>query len=399
MNIQSIGVNMIKKKTLVLFLLLIIQSLIYNVQISNAQSQDYKDFPFIYQWGTSGLPSEGFVNFATSDNGGRCEIIPELGDHQYPLEFYDNSTTNDTFSYSGGFFNQSLFKSSYYISFWIRTTDVNKTSALRLFTKDWDELIYEIRINNGSFEFVGYNGIEILDNILNDTWYHLCIRDEIMENDHFIEMYIDGTLKLTGKSRKLGEIAIAYISTRSDDYNFSIYLDALYIGNKEEETFATMGGFVTYGEDPIFVSTPENNSYEPWTLDNYNYWKIEDLTVNSSATYTIFQNDIPIPEHTNQSWISKSSILLNVNNLNYGEYYYRIEVNDGYGGYISDTVKITIENLPPRIFAEFSKFFENINIAYVLTIVVIGIISMILNSKSEKFLISAAYKKNLKLNE
>ena len=71
MKIQIIGVNMIKKKKIILFLLLIIQFLSYNVQISNAQSQDYKDFPFIYQWGTSGLPSEGFVNLATSDNGGR----------------------------------------------------------------------------------------------------------------------------------------------------------------------------------------------------------------------------------------------------------------------------------------------------------------------------------------
>ncbi len=387
MNVQIIGVNMIKKKkTIILFLLLIIQALSFNVQISNAQSQDYKDFPFIYQWGTSGLPSEGFVNIATSNNGGRCEIIPELGDHQYPLEFYDNSTSDDPFSYSGGFFNQSLFKSSYYISFWIRTTDVNKTSALRLFTDDWGALIYEIRINNGSFEFVGYNEVEISDEIMNDTWYHLCIRDEIVENNHFVEIYIDGTLKLTGKSRKSGEIAIAYISTRSEDYNYSIYLDALYIGNKEEETFATMGGLVSYGEDPIFLLTPENISYEPWTLNNYNYWKILDLTVNSSATYTIFQNDIPIPEHTNQSWISTTPILLNVNNLNYGEYNYRIEVNDGYGGSISDTVKITIEELPPEIFTDFSKFLDNLNIAYVMTMVVIGIISIILmNLKLKKF--------------
>ena len=377
---------MIKKKTIIIFLLLIIQSLSFNIQISTAQSQDYKDFSFIYQWGTSGLPSEGFVNIATSDNGGRSEIIPELGDHQYPIEFYDNSTSNDIFSYSGGFFNQSLFKSSYYISFWFRTTDVNKTSALRLFTEDWGALIYEIRINNGSFEFVGYNGIKIIDEIVSDTWYHLCIRDEISENNHFVEIYIDGTLKLTGKSRKSGEIAIAYISTRSEDYNYSIYLDALYIGNNEEESFATMGGLESYGEDPIFISTPENKSYEPWTLNNYNYWEIYDLTINSSGKYTIFQNDIPLPEHTNQSLRTNSSILLNVNNLNYGEYYYRIEVNDGYGGYISDTVKITIKDLPPEIFTDFSKFLDNLNIAYVMTMVVIGIISIILmNLKSKNF--------------
>ena len=141
MKKQIIGANMIKKKTIILFLLLIIQLLCFNVQISNAQSQDYKDFPFIYQWGTSGLPSEGFGYIAISDNGGRCEIIPELGGHQYPLEFYDNSTSNSSTSYSIGFFNQTLLKSSYSISFWFRTTDVNKTSALRLFTEDWGQNI------------------------------------------------------------------------------------------------------------------------------------------------------------------------------------------------------------------------------------------------------------------
>ncbi|MFW9948435.1 MAG: right-handed parallel beta-helix repeat-containing protein [Candidatus Odinarchaeota archaeon] len=92
---------------------------------------------------------------------------------------------------------------------------------------------------------------------------------------------------------------------------------------------------------PKFTVKPNDFSYEVGKLGNNLLWTFSDVSTNN-PTYTIKRNNLPLI--ISEPCVSGETINISADELNAGLYCFEIEVNDGYGGIIQDTVWITVKS-------------------------------------------------------
>lgn len=91
-----------------------------------------------------------------------------------------------------------------------------------------------------------------------------------------------------------------------------------------------------------YGSPPSNISYGLGESGNEIQWNFTDDTI-CNPTYTVYNNSIPIPEHTNKDWSSGVPIIVDVDGLAVGNYNFTIFVNDGCGEQAKDEVIVNVE--------------------------------------------------------
>ena len=89
---------------------------------------------------------------------------------------------------------------------------------------------------------------------------------------------------------------------------------------------------------PIFIIIPENFQYSEGTIGHTIGWMAADT--NPSA-YTIYKNGTLVDIGT---WASKSPIVISIDGLTIGKYYFTLVISDLFGNSAMDTVLVTVVN-------------------------------------------------------
>ncbi|MBY9016027.1 MAG: right-handed parallel beta-helix repeat-containing protein [Candidatus Lokiarchaeota archaeon] len=92
---------------------------------------------------------------------------------------------------------------------------------------------------------------------------------------------------------------------------------------------------------PIFTATPTDFSYEVGDMGNNLSWSFSDISTNN-PTYTITRNGLLLI--IDNPCVSGEVIEFSVDGLEVGSYGYTIEINDGYGETILDSVWVTVNS-------------------------------------------------------
>ncbi len=98
---------------------------------------------------------------------------------------------------------------------------------------------------------------------------------------------------------------------------------------------------------PLTVSQPDDK-----TFNNTDYglisWDILDSEVGES-NYTIYMDNIPIPEYTNQYWTHATTVILNAEVIPLGQHNITIRVDDGINESVFSSLLVTINYIPLTI--------------------------------------------------
>jgi len=107
------------------------------------------------------------------------------------------------------------------------------------------------------------------------------------------------------------------------------------------------------------ISHPLDKNFIVGSIGNYLEWTINDITIQD-PTYIIYQDGIPID---NYSWIPGNPIRINLNALQFGIYNLSISVLDGLGGFVTDSVIVTVYFIPEApILITYNQTITNDNI-------------------------------------
>jgi hypothetical protein len=87
------------------------------------------------------------------------------------------------------------------------------------------------------------------------------------------------------------------------------------------------------------ITQPENFNFTMGEVGHTISWNVTDSS-NGTTRYTIYRNGANI---TSGSWISGTSISINVDSLVAGTYNYTIVVADGLGGFVQDMVLVLVQ--------------------------------------------------------
>ncbi|TFF98444.1 MAG: hypothetical protein EU541_06850 [Promethearchaeota archaeon] len=112
---------------------------------------------------------------------------------------------------------------------------------------------------------------------------------------------------------------------------WEIYASTYFFVNVLENTSPAHYGFL-----------PSDISYGLGESGNEIQWNFTDDTI-CNPTYTVYNNSVPIPEHTNKDWNSGVPITVDVDDLAVGSYNFTIFVNDGCGEQAKDEVIVNVE--------------------------------------------------------
>lgn len=349
--------------------------------ISASTTKNFKNHPGIIQWGENGAPSNGFSYIRPFEDRSYIEIIPEINGHQYPLDFYDNISDENSENSNLAIIDTSHINSTYFTSFWIQIDNSENRFYYRTSIEGWKKILFVFSIENSGFYFTGKNGKNMISEIESNTWYHICIKDAFNGKTHSLKVFIDGFLEYEDIGNDTDHnVSYAYFASSPIDSNYHVYIDALYVGISEGEAFSTIGGVKSNFKNPEFLKIPNSLTYEKGTKGNFIEWIIKDFVVNESiSTYTIYRNGTFILENSSHSWISNEHIRINVDNLDIGEYFYKIELIDGYGGFISNVVKIKV--IPKTAISTFKDIFSNFNMKNFLIFGVIGVFTILIKNK------------------
>ncbi|MEX2725780.1 MAG: PKD domain-containing protein, partial [Candidatus Sigynarchaeum springense] len=96
---------------------------------------------------------------------------------------------------------------------------------------------------------------------------------------------------------------------------------------------------------PPVISTPDDVSYSHGTTGHMISWTITDSTTNNPTCLITNNASFSV----NVSWSNGVPVSINIDGLAVGSYLYSINVNDGFGSFIQDTVLVIVLNVAPSI--------------------------------------------------
>ena len=132
-------------------------------------------------------------------------------------------------------------------------------------------------------------------------------------------------------------IEISVDGLEVDTYGFTIELNDGYGGTIVDSVWVTVSNTA-----PVFTLTPTDFSYDIGSTGNSLTWTFSDISTDN-PTYTISRNGVPII--IANSCVSGIPIEISVDGLEADIYGFTIEINDGYGGIVLDTVWVTVEGI------------------------------------------------------
>ncbi|MHA1673857.1 MAG: NosD domain-containing protein [Promethearchaeota archaeon] len=100
-----------------------------------------------------------------------------------------------------------------------------------------------------------------------------------------------------------------------------------------------MDGSTGVNSNPV-ISHPLDMDFIIGSAGNILEWSISDTTIHDSS-YTIYQDGRPIEA---DSWVPRNPISINLDALQSGIYNLTLDAADGFGGNVSDNVKVTVWN-------------------------------------------------------
>ncbi|WP_371803593.1 hypothetical protein [Candidatus Lokiarchaeum ossiferum] len=352
--------------------------------VSSFPSKDYKNYNGIFNWGEYGAPSEGFASFNCPEGSSYINVVHEKNGHLFPLDFYDNKTTNINHEVNNAIISSNFNNQSHFISFWVLIDSEDKSFMLRTTINDYLTELYRFEIHDNGFHFLGKAGRCRIMDIDTNRWYHVCISNMIHGNNFTFGLYIDGILAHVDDGISTGEkILYSHFLSSPKDNDYHVYLDALYVGLLQKEAFESFGGLISYGEAPNFILIPEKTTYLYGTSGNYLEWVIFDDTVNKTqATYSIFRNNKLITNNNSLLWNTNQPIKVNIDGLDVGDYFYRISITDGFIGNISDTVKVIVYS--NKLILSARTFINSLNFNNLIYVGILGLASIVFNKKLTK---------------
>jgi len=142
---------------------------------------------------------------------------------------------------------------------------------------------------------------------------------------------------------QIADIEINIDGLTPDNYIFTI---ELYDGGGTRSSDSVL--VTVTNSAPVFTTTPDDLTYVVGQTGNNLSWTFSDVSTDN-PTYTIYRNSMPIV--MNEPCLSDELIEISVDGLNAGIYNFIIEINDGYGGTVIDSVflSVTSEYIPPAV--------------------------------------------------
>jgi len=119
-------------------------------------------------------------------------------------------------------------------------------------------------------------------------------------------------------------------------YGYTIEINDGYDGIVLDSIWVTV-----INTNPVLTLTPSDFSYEVGETGNNISWIFSDVSTNN-PTYTITRNGVPII--IDNPCVSGGVIEISVDGLDVGSYGYTIEVDDGYGETVLDSVWVTVNS-------------------------------------------------------
>lgn len=160
-------------------------------------------------------------------------------------------------------------------------------------------------------------------------------------------------------------------STSLGEYIFTIIIDDGHGVMINDSVLVTV-----YNMPPV-LTTPEDVVYKEGTRMNNITWGITDSSA-FIGDYIVYQNGTMVTPGT---WTNGDDIIINVDELEPGNYNYTIIVSDGFGGYATDEVLVTV--ISTALFDQFPFLDEILYISggVIVTAAILGVILTIIKKK------------------
>jgi|GEM_PF-2007347 len=122
-------------------------------------------------------------------------------------------------------------------------------------------------------------------------------------------------------------------------YNYTIVASDGLDGSVQDEVIVTVlnvAPSITHPADVVYSYGASGNTI---------VWTVADTSVGTTS-YRILRNGTMVD---GGSWVSNTPVTISVDNLTVGSYNFTIIANDGLGGFVQDTVIVTVQNVAPII--------------------------------------------------
>ncbi|MFX1399468.1 MAG: NosD domain-containing protein [Promethearchaeota archaeon] len=130
------------------------------------------------------------------------------------------------------------------------------------------------------------------------------------------------------------EIEIPVDGLTEGTYGFTLEVDDVAGYTNSDSVWVTVTN-----TRPLFTAKPDDISYKVGQMGNNLSWTFSDMSTNNPS-YTITRNGVPII--VDEPCVSGEYIIISVDGLDVGTHGFTIEVNDGYGGTVMDSVWVMV---------------------------------------------------------